>query len=92
MKQTGPIRMADAFKEATDDQDKIWLPEKTVARVKAKMQQLDLKIMENTVRIDNGRLDIPVFSAPAATMHARSSARKNRWAKERHPPRPRPAP
>ncbi|GAB6907970.1 YcaO-like protein [Desulfosarcina cetonica] len=61
MKQTGPIRMADAFKEATDDQDKIWLPEKTVARVKAKMQQLDLKIMENTVRIDNGRLDIPVF-------------------------------
>ncbi|BBO80134.1 hypothetical protein DSCO28_07000 [Desulfosarcina ovata subsp. sediminis] len=61
MKRTGPITLTDAIKEATDDQDKIWLPEKTVAMVKARMQQLDLNILESTSRIDNGRLDIPVF-------------------------------
>ncbi|BBO87446.1 YcaO-like family protein [Desulfosarcina ovata] len=61
MKRTGPITLTDAIKEATDDQDKIWLPEKTVAMVKARMKQLDLNILESTSRIDNGRLDIPVF-------------------------------
>jgi ribosomal protein S12 methylthiotransferase accessory factor len=61
MKRTGPIKMTDAIKEATDDQDKICQPEKTVAKIKTRMRNLDLEILEQTVRIDNGRLDIPVF-------------------------------
>ena len=61
MKRTGPIKMTDAIKRATDDQDKIWQPEKTVATVKARMKRIDLKILEETIRIDNGRLDIPVY-------------------------------
>jgi len=61
MKRTGAIKMTDAIKQATDDQDKIWQPEKTVATVKRRMQAMDLDILEQTVRIDNGRLDIPVF-------------------------------
>ena len=61
MKRTNPIRMQDAIKQATDDQDKICQPEETVARVKQRMQSMDVKILEEAVRIDNGRLDIPVF-------------------------------
>ena len=61
MKLTGPIKLTDAFKQATDDQDKVVQPEETVARVKGKMATMDLKILEQTIRIDNGRLDIPVF-------------------------------
>lgn len=61
MKRTGPIELKDAFKQATDDQDKICQPEKTVATVKKRMQSMALNILEKTERIDNGRLDIPVF-------------------------------
>ena len=61
MKRTGPIQLTDAIKTATDDQDKTMAPEETVAMVKKKMQALDLDILASTSRIDNGRLDIPVF-------------------------------
>lgn len=55
------IQLQDAYKTFTRDQDKILPPEETVRRLKAVLQQVDLKILERTVRIDNGRLDIPVF-------------------------------
>ena len=61
MKRTGPIRLKDAIKQATDDQDKICPPAETVAIVKQRMQSLELDILEKTVRIDKGRLGIPVF-------------------------------
>jgi len=61
MKRTGPIHLTDAIKTATDDQDKIMAPEATAAMVKKKLQTLDLDILAHTARIDNGRLDIPVF-------------------------------
>jgi ribosomal protein S12 methylthiotransferase accessory factor len=61
MKLTGPIKLSDAFKQATDDQDKVLPPEQTVARIKQKLATLDMEILERTVRIDNGRLDIPVY-------------------------------
>ena len=61
MKRTGPVIIKDAAKQATDDQDKSIKPEQTVAQVKAKMKAMDLKILDQTMRIDNGRLDIPVF-------------------------------
>jgi len=61
MKRTGPVIIQDAAKQATDDQDKSIKPEQTVAQVKEKMKAMDLKILDQTMRIDNGRLDIPVF-------------------------------
>ena len=51
----------DALKGFTLDQDKIIPPGETVARFNKKIKSLDLDILEQTMRIDNGRLDIPVF-------------------------------
>jgi len=55
------IVLKDAFKGYTLDQDKILTPEETVRRFKDRLQEVDGDILEKTVRIDNGRLDIPVF-------------------------------
>jgi len=55
------VEMKDAFKGYTLDQDKICTPEETVRRFKAKLKEVDLDILEGTVRIDNGRLDIPIY-------------------------------
>jgi len=59
--QTKKIVLSDAYKKFTLDQDKVMPPAETVKRVKAKFESLDLDILETTQRIDNGRLDIPVF-------------------------------
>jgi ribosomal protein S12 methylthiotransferase accessory factor len=58
---THRIQLRDAFKGYTLDQDKIITPEETVQRFKAKLKEVNLDILERTVRIDNGRLDIPVY-------------------------------
>ena len=58
---TGKIILKDAFKTFTLDQDKIVPPEKTVARIKHKLSDINLDILKGTLRIDNGRLDIPVY-------------------------------
>ena len=55
------IILSDAFKGYTLDQDKVITPEETVARFKARLREAHLDILDRTVRIDNGRLDIPVF-------------------------------
>ena len=53
--------LKDAFKTFTRDQDKILRPEETVKRFREKLRTLNLDILENTVRIDTGRLGIPVY-------------------------------
>ena len=58
---TNKIILKDAFKRFTLDQDKIFPPEETVIRFKEKLKRVDLDILEYTVRIDKGRLDIPVY-------------------------------
>ena len=55
------FKLNDAFKKATLDQDKILPPEETVRRFKKKTRSINLDILEKTRRIDNGRLDIPVY-------------------------------
>ena len=55
------IQLKDAFKGYTYDQDKIKSPEETVEHFKTKSAGLNLDILSQTKRIDNGRLDIPVF-------------------------------
>ena len=55
------ITLEDAYKGYTFDQDKIITPEETVGRFKNRLKKMDLDILEETVRIDNGRLDIPIY-------------------------------
>ncbi len=59
MKKT--IVLKDAFKKYTLDQDKIVSPRETIQQVKRKLKTIDLDILSHTARIDNGRLDIPVY-------------------------------
>lgn len=56
-----PIILKDAFKTYTLDQDKIIAPEETLRNIKALLGRLHLRILDKTVRIDNGRLNIPVY-------------------------------
>ncbi len=55
------ITLKDAYKRFTLDQDKIINPEETVLHFKNKLKNVELDILEQTVRIDSGRLDIPVY-------------------------------
>jgi len=55
------LRLKDAFKGYTLDQDKMMSPEDTVRRFRERLQTVDLDILKETVRIDNGRLGIPVY-------------------------------
>ncbi len=55
------IRLQDCMKTYTIDQDKAISPEKTVARFKERLEHLNLDILKEVKRIDNGRLDIPVY-------------------------------
>jgi ribosomal protein S12 methylthiotransferase accessory factor len=56
-----PIRLTDCFKAYTFDQDKVCTPEETVARFQERLRQTGLDILKEVRRIDNGRLDIPVY-------------------------------
>lgn len=58
---TGKIVLSDAYKTSTYDQDKIFAPEDTVAKLREKLKGVDLDILKDTLRIDNGRLDIPIY-------------------------------
>ncbi len=55
------IRLTDAFKGYTHDQDKLHDPAQTLRKVKARLAHLKLDILQETRRIDTGRLDIPVY-------------------------------
>jgi hypothetical protein len=53
--------LEDAYKQFTLDQDKVLPPEDTVTRFRDTLQRMRLDILKDTVRIDNGRLGIPVY-------------------------------
>lgn len=52
-------------KHYTLDQDKAASPAETVKKVKARLAALDMDILSEVRRVDNGRLDIPVFLSVA---------------------------
>ncbi|HIJ78163.1 MAG: YcaO-like family protein [Desulfobulbaceae bacterium] len=56
-----PIRATDCFKHYTLDQDKVCSPVETVNRFKQRLKDANLDILREVTRIDNGRLDIPVY-------------------------------
>jgi ribosomal protein S12 methylthiotransferase accessory factor len=55
------IILKDAYKGYTLDQDKAVSPEETVSRFKARLDEVGMDILERTMRIDTGRLGIPVY-------------------------------
>lgn len=55
------IRVTDCYKHYTIDQDKVCTPDETVRRFKERLKQVKLDILHDVKRIDNGRLDIPVY-------------------------------
>ena len=55
------ITLQDAYKTSTYDQDKIMSPEETIATFRDRLRNAQLDILDHTERIDNGRLDIPVY-------------------------------
>ncbi|MBA4392458.1 MAG: hypothetical protein C0407_02790 [Desulfobacca sp.] len=55
------IVLQDCFKTYTYDQEKSRTPQETIARVRALLKEVDLDILKETIRIDNGRLGIPIF-------------------------------
>jgi len=55
------LKLTDACKGYTYDQDKLLSPEETVRQVRERLAALDLAILAETMRIDSGRLDIPVY-------------------------------
>jgi ribosomal protein S12 methylthiotransferase accessory factor len=61
------VKLNDAFKRFTFDQDKILPPEETVKRFKEKLQKVNLDILKRAIRIDNGRLDIPIYFSLCGT-------------------------
>lgn len=58
---TQTLILQDCYKQYSYDLDKVCPPEETVARVRHRFQHLNLDILKNTLRIDSGRLDIPVY-------------------------------
>ncbi|RJR50150.1 MAG: tetratricopeptide repeat protein [Desulfobacteraceae bacterium] len=55
------IELKDAYKNYTVDQDKILTPEETVRRFRERLKEVNLDVLEGTMRVDQGRLDIPVY-------------------------------
>lgn len=55
------VQLHDCFKTFKIDQDKAISPEETLTRFYQKVEALDLEILNEVHRIDNGRLGIPVY-------------------------------
>lgn len=61
------IQLKDVFKSYTYDQDKVRTPEETVTHVRERFASVDMDILQQTMRIDTGRLDIPVYISLCGT-------------------------
>ncbi|ADW17771.1 protein of unknown function DUF181 [Desulfobulbus propionicus DSM 2032] len=55
------ITLQPCRKQYTYDQDKACSPEETVARFQERLKATNLDVLKEIRRIDNGRLDIPVY-------------------------------
>jgi ribosomal protein S12 methylthiotransferase accessory factor len=61
------LELNDAFKTFTLDQDKILTPEETVKLFRERLQGVQMDLLKETLRIDNGRLGIPVYLSRCGT-------------------------
>lgn len=61
------IQLEDNYKTYTYGQDKVRSPQETVAHVRRRFAQMDMDILKKTMRIDTGRLGIPVYISLCGT-------------------------
>ena len=69
--RNNPLHFNDCPKTFTRDQDKALTPEQTIDNFYRRLEEFDIKILSEVKRIDNGRLDIPVYFS-VCTDEARS--------------------
>ncbi len=55
------MKLQDCFKNYTYELDKVISPEETVQKVRERLKDSEIDILEKLVRIDTGRLNIPVY-------------------------------
>ncbi|HYA40690.1 MAG TPA: YcaO-like family protein [Syntrophobacteraceae bacterium] len=58
---TSNVELKDSYKKYSYDQDKTRRPDQTISWVRERLAALDMNLLSKTMRIDTGRLDIPVF-------------------------------
>ncbi|HET97668.1 MAG TPA: hypothetical protein ENN98_03035, partial [Desulfurivibrio alkaliphilus] len=56
-----PITYGDCLKSYTYDQDKVCTPGETITKLKQRLAEVKLDILNDVRRVDSGRLDIPVY-------------------------------
>lgn len=61
MRLDARISLQDCSKTFRHDQEKVRAPEETVRWVRRRLENLRLRILAKTLRIDTGRLGIPVY-------------------------------
>jgi len=74
-------QLNDTHKQFTRDLDKIRRPEETVEAVKTRFAELDQDILAEVIRIDNGRLGIPVYFSVCGADAARLTGTKKQMGK-----------
>jgi len=79
------IILNNALKTFTLDQDKVIAPEDTLKKVRRRFAELNLRILDKTERIDNGRLDIPVYFSVCGADAARLTGTKKQMGKGASP-------
>ncbi len=82
--QLKPLVLKDCYKTFRHDQDKVRNPEETLQWVKERLQTQRLNILTETVRIDTGRLGIPVFISLCGDDATRLTGTKKQMGKGRH--------
>ena len=75
------ITLQPCRKNYTFDQDKACAPNETVARFQQRLQACRLDILQDIRRIDNGRLDIPVYFSLCGTDARRIIGNKKQMGK-----------
>ncbi len=79
------ISIGDSYKTFSHDQDKVRSPGDTIAWVRERLSKLDINILNETVRIDTGRLDIPVFISLCGADATRLTGTKKQMGKGASP-------
>jgi len=75
----------DAFKKSYRDQDKLISPEQTVQHAKKQLDQMDLDILQETRRIDNNRLGIPIYFSICGADAQKRTGKRNQMGKGAEP-------
>jgi ribosomal protein S12 methylthiotransferase accessory factor len=75
------IQLQDAFKAYTQELDKLLSPRETVRRVREKLERSGADILTRTLRIDTGRLGIPVTISLCGTEAVRTIGTRKQMGK-----------